>query len=97
MFAWFDQILLLVCEIFSPSVSLDPQCPGSTAGSVGAPSLMAEPMVLDTLKLASTAGLGGWLATLQRTSAEVLRVTCGLLLFWVEVNSQADECCHTQC
>ncbi len=37
---------------------------------------MAEPMVLDTLKLASTAGLGGWLATLQRTSATVCAANC---------------------
>lgn len=40
---------------------------------------MAEPMTLDTLKLASTAGLGGWLATLQRTSSEVCKA--GTMLF----------------
>ncbi len=38
---------------------------------------MAEPMMLDTLKLASTAGLGGWLATLQRSPAQVRRATRG--------------------
>ena len=35
---------------------------------------MSEPMMLDTLKLASTAGLGSWLATQQRSPAEVRHV-----------------------
>ena len=41
------------------------------AGVAASRSLMAEPMALDTLKLASTAGLAGWLANIQRQTPEV--------------------------
>ncbi len=49
------------------------------AGAGASRSLMAEPMTLDTLKLASTVGLGGWLATLQRHTSQVRALTAGLV------------------
>ena len=48
-----------------------PLCAAIHAGAATSRSLMAEPMTLDTLKLGSTVGLGGWLATLQRQTPEV--------------------------
>ena len=62
------------CCTHEPMLLYSPPAPSGSscaAGPIDARSLMAEPMALDTLKLATTAGLGGWLAALQRSPAEV--------------------------